>query len=60
MIFYVAVVTDPKTTNCGKLFANTKSGPYKGLSKAAFYDAVKYNQVYSFEIREINDKNFSS
>lgn len=55
MTNYTAIVTEKNSPNFGKSFANTKIGQYKGLSKDEFYNAVRYNQIYTFEIKEMPD-----
>jgi hypothetical protein len=50
---YIAIVTEKTSPTFGQIFANTKNGQYKGMSKEEFYNAVRYNQCFTFEIKEI-------
>lgn len=49
---YKAVVIEVNSPYLGKIFATTKSNTYKGMSKKEFYEAVKDNQCFTFEIIE--------
>lgn len=49
---YKAVVTEQTSSTFGKVFATTKSNTYKGMNKEEFYEAVKDNQCFTFEVVE--------
>jgi len=50
---YKAVITEKTSVNFGKTFASTKGSlKYYGMNKEEFYQAVKYNQCFNFEIIE--------
>lgn len=49
---YKAVVTEKTSPEFGKTFANTKMGKLRGMNKEEFYEAVKDNQCFTFEIIE--------
>lgn len=52
MIEFKAIVIEKTSPTFGKVFATTKSNSYKGMNKEEFYEAVKYNQCFTFEIIE--------
>lgn len=49
---YKAVVIEKTSPFFGKVFATTKSNTYKCMCKEEFYEAIKYNQCFTFEILE--------
>lgn len=50
---YKAVISEKTYANFGKTFASTKGSlKYYGMNKEEFYQAVKYNQCFNFEIIE--------
>lgn len=55
MAHFKAVITEKTASSFGESFANTKipHSKYKGMSRNEFYEAVKYQTCYSFEIVEI-------
>ena len=53
MTTYKAIVTEKNSPCFGQIFANTKIGQYKGMSKEEFYTAIVNTIVWNFEIVEI-------
>lgn len=49
---FKAVVTEKTSPTFGKVFATTKSDTYKGMNKEEFYETVKDNQCFTFEVVE--------